>query len=300
MTTAEAAPDILYVPLPKPRSHEVRRSYVVLGASLVASMVGFGILGALRVRLPNAVLTAVALVPIVIGLAGLVLVVVNEIRAVRRLADLARIDSTDDLATATVRLLVRVGVYRRWGLRSVPWKRFDGERTRRGIPTLKIVVDEALREQLAAIGLPDHLVEPERLDPGKTGAGQLAGTTVLGLFAAWNLYRGHMVVGGASAFLFLSSVLLNPAVLASMPIVGDGSRPVAGPGYLDFFGGRRLTVRDSVMIVTRGPRKWSVQVFLTGPAGALCWGYPRIDDPQFVRLWQRWGHPNPRLDFDAV
>ena len=279
---------------------QVRPSYVILGTSLVASMVALGILGVLRVRLPNAVLTAVALVPMVIGLAILVLVVVNAIRSARRFRHFAQIDSTDDLATAVGRLFVSVGVYRRWRLLSVSWNRFDGERTQRGIPTLEIVVDEALREPLAAVGLPDHLVEPERLGPGKTEAGQLAGTTVLGLFAAWNLYHGHMVVGGVSAFLFLSSVLLTPAVLASMPIVGDGSRPVAGPGHLDFFGGRRLTVRDSVMIVTRGPRKRSVQMFLTGPAGALCWDYPRIDDPQFVRLWQRWAHPNPRLDFDAV
>ncbi len=279
---------------------QVRPSYVILGTSLVASMVVLGILGVLRVRLPNAVLTAVALVPMVIGLAILVLVVVNAIRSARHFRHFAQIDSTDDLATAVGRLLVSVGAYRRWRLLSVSWNRFDGERTQRGIPALKIVVDEALREPLAAIGLPDHLVEPERLGPGKTEAGQLAGTTVLGLFAAWNLYRGHMVVGGASAFLFLSSALLTPALLASMPIVGDGSRPVAGPGYVDLLGGRRLTVRDSVMIVTRGPRKRSVQMFLTGPDGQLAWIYRRLDDPQFVRLWQRWAHPNPRLDFDAV
>ena len=293
-------PDILYVPLPQPRAFMGGRSCLfLLVGCMVAGLVAIRIFVVIGVNLPNAAILASVFVLAILIVAGLLLFGVQEIIRARRLRRLAKFDSTDELAEAAAKLLIRVGVCRRPGVMSVPWRRFDRERTRRRIPALGIVVDEALREPLAAVGLTDHLVEPERLVPGKVRVGQLTSLTTLGLFAAWQLYRGHMAWGGIFGVIFLFNVLLLPAVLALIPVVGDRSMPVAGPGYVDF-GGRRLTVRDSVMIVARGPWTRSVQVILTGPDGQLAWIYRRLDDPEFVRLWQRWAHPNPRLDFDAV
>ena len=286
-------PDILYVPLPQPLPIVAKRShFFLLFGCMVATLV---VIRIFVVSLPETLILAAVCVPMVMMVAGTLLFGFHTISAGRRLQRLAKFDSTDELAEAVAKLLISVGVCRQTGATSVPWHRFDRERTRRGIPALGIVVDEALREPLEAVGRPDYLLEPERLVNHNAGIVAVAMTTAIGLFAAWSLYGGHTVIGGFAAVCLLA----NLSRFGWMPILGEGDLPVAGPGYVEL-PGKRLTVRDSVLIVARGQRKRSVRIFLTGPAGHLSWSYPRLDNPHFARLWQRWAHPNPRLDFGDV
>ncbi len=73
------------------------------------------------------------------------------------------------------------------------------------------------------------------------------------------------------------------------------SQFIAGPGVLvDQKRQRRWTVDDAVMLVQCTPTLGPLIVRLVGEAGWLTLSFTDEKDPDFVRLWQRWNHPQPR------
>jgi hypothetical protein len=247
----------------------------------------------------NSTIEVVAMATLLLAAATLIMIVLSQLVMFWRYRRLAAVDPADDLATATARLLLSVGLYGRPRRTRLGWDDFDRERIRRGIPPLRIVVEDTLREPLAAIARPDHLVEPEQLLPGKAGIAHTIWIALGGAAAAWFLYNGSLFMGGLLGVWVLIGLRQYAAVVGSVPIV-EGRLPVAGPGYVALPNGKQMTVDDTALIITSGQRRRSAGALLIGPAGTLGWKYLRLDDSQFVRLWQRWAHPHPRLDLASA
>lgn len=289
-------PDILYVPLPKPRLVESPRLYLFLGSLLIGWFVILGVMVTVGVTLPNAAVVGLVVLVVILLLTILVAVVVTEVRRLRQRRRGTEMCVSDDLSAAARKLLVSLGVGRRRMIFRLPWAKYDRERIQRGIPPLTVVVDEALREPVERVGQTDHLLEPERLvpcRPGKLSLSLAVGTFLLMILC---LVRGNVVVATLCAGGLLQYAWTVPGLSTLVPFLGDHIWPLAGPGYVEIAGNRLLTADDSVMVVSRAPIGRSVRVFLAGPAGSLGNDFPRAESPEFARLWQRWTHPHPRLD----
>lgn len=188
--------------------------------------------------------------------------------------------------------------------RPFSWERFEAMRTRRGLPHLKIVVDESLRGVLSRLERPVHLLEPECITPQtersvRTTVAFAILTVLAGAVTAVALLNGKLglaAMWGAGTIALLVSV---PVVRRMLPFIGDEVFPVGGPGYVELTvaPGQRWTVEDSTLLVWARSAQGPVRVCLVGPAGRLALVFSRPDGPEFVRLWQRWAHPQPRLEF---
>ncbi len=77
---------------------------------------------------------------------------------------------------------------------------------------------------------------------------------------------------------------------------------LAGPGWLrDLANVRQWTIDNSMMLVQLQGRRVLGPIWLhvIGPAGIQTLFFGSARDLGFVRLWQRWMHPNPRLELIA-
>ncbi len=63
--------------------------------------------------------------------------------------------------------------------------------------------------------------------------------------------------------------------------------------------GRRWTVDDSVMLVTRAP--WTaLRVRIVGPEHTLVCNFRSVENKHFLALWQRWNTASPKTDLPAI
>ncbi len=190
------------------------------------------------------------------------------------------------MSTPVTLMLLEMGVGRPmlWPdrFRKCSWEQLEWQRTERGLPRLKTVVDESMRGAVEAIGRPSAPPEPVRIRPKVHVSYVLAAFLItLVLYPSSPESEVHKALFG----LILCIVLVKLA-----GSLRPANWPVAGPGSLQERG-RRWTVEDSTMVISALPRKGSLRAWVVGPAGDMSLLFARPDHPDFVKLWQRWTYP---------
>lgn len=165
---------------------------------------------------------------------------------------------------------------------------------------LSIVVDAPLDSQIRTIELSDALLEPE---PIGTSGFQRSGLVIF--FTAWQTVMIVHFVRTGALHLAVMLACVNIVILLQVPKVRDAvpglarvrPEPVAGVGWVRDPRGRLWTTDDSTLIVASLAKgKRALVVHLVGDAGSRTFTYQSTADPEFISLWKRWAHPNPRPD----
>lgn len=89
-----------------------------------------------------------------------------------------------------------------------------------------------------------------------------------------------------------------PPLVQSFWLTSISGHPVAGMGVVRDGRDRVWSVEDSVMMV----QQWRdrIRIDWYSPANGLLTTYlPSVQDRGFVDLWQRWNHPQPRVELGA-
>ncbi len=180
-----------------------------------------------------------------------------------------------------------------------PWKRFEEQRIRRGISAPTAVVETCLQPTISRIERTPELLEPETISSSAAWSRK----TLVALVGFWILLA---VLGLVNRDWILAGLGLSfvAVVLARVPIVrrfvpmlrAEAHAPVAGPGYIEDARGKRWTVGTAIMLVFAKSPAGPLIVRLVGDAGWQTLTFMHPDDPDFIGLWQRWTHPNPRLE----
>ena len=158
-------------------------------------------------------------------------------------------------------------------------------------PLPRTVAETRMQKRLAAIGLIDDMLEPETILgslPMKRGMliFMIALYVLLIINAGWSV-AGLLIAIGAVA------LLLQLPFLRDKFRWGEGT-VIAGLGVVETSRGKRWTVNDAIMIVQAQNGEPPLTVCFTGESGELVLQFIDERDPDFIKLWQRWNHPDPR------
>lgn len=75
----------------------------------------------------------------------------------------------------------------------------------------------------------------------------------------------------------------------------DGNAPIVGMGFIQDAKEKLWTVDNSFLVLTgKGNENGPVHLHFIGPEGRMDLAYTNVHDPEFIKLWQRWNHPDPR------
>ncbi len=116
-------------------------------------------------------------------------------------------------------------------------------------------------------------------------------------------FQGLIAVKHGEWFIVMINLILFVSFAVQIPVIRDlipalrpeGAAPIAGMGFIEDSKGKLWTVDDSLMILSgRKSGDKPVYVHIVGPAGWLLLTYANVKDPEFIKLWQRWNHPDPR------
>ena len=171
------------------------------------------------------------------------------------------------------------------------------------LPNLKAIVDPLLQLEIQAIALRDELLELEPVQssfPIKDRA-----TNFFFILMIMACFRSFMDQSWFLAVLSLSFLLI--IILPRISYYRDRfphlrfeeSLIFAGPGWVKHTKvNRTWTIADSIILLRLRKRKPldTLYVRLLGPTKDLNFIFESVRDPEFIRLWQRWMHPNPRLE----
>jgi hypothetical protein len=180
------------------------------------------------------------------------------------------------------------------------WAKFCDECQLLAIRRPHTIIDSKLAARLGAIDRPEYAVEPESiLESGGATRSTLWLLSIAGaLSTAYLLYRqnwfgGLMLIGVATFF----AVTGSPALRDRFRIMRwDDGNVVARMGTLKDQDDRRWTVENAVMVIQTKETAGALFVRVVGKDGQLELNFADEHDPDFVKLWQRWNHPRPRID----
>ncbi len=177
------------------------------------------------------------------------------------------------------------------------WAALEERLRQAGIPRPRAVVDTCLEPAVRGLDRPTHLLEPEPIVSSlpMSFAGMLFIVIVYGFFAVSHLVRGQVMQGMIFLVLPLLMLAQIPHVRERIPVLRNEEAPISGAGYVEHRR-RRWTADDSTLLVSGRKPSGPLHVRLAGPAGWLSFSFMSPSDPDFVRLWQRWMHPRPRLE----
>lgn len=164
-----------------------------------------------------------------------------------------------------------------------------------------VLLDEVLAPTMMELRAPEALLEPEPINQSMREALLFAG--IMAFFALQNTFTsGAQTWWRAIVFWLAAGVfaLQVPAIRDRIPgLRQEGQDLVAGPGWLRDRT-RRWTVADSTAIVFRTrDRKPGVVIRFIGPQGVRDVQFASPDNPDLRLLWERWTHPQPRLELEA-
>ncbi|HVZ95032.1 MAG TPA: hypothetical protein VG797_11040 [Phycisphaerales bacterium] len=159
------------------------------------------------------------------------------------------------------------------------------------------IADTARRADLEDVPLLDDLIEPEFI-VGSRGMSRFALVITLLLYAllTWGAMaqRQWFLAAFFGAFAIMMAVPM-PVMKKRLTFLRyEGRAPIAGPGVVKDFRGRRWARGEAIMAVQRGQGPRALQVTMIGPMGLLSIPFANSSDPDFIALWQRWNHPHPR------
>lgn len=165
-----------------------------------------------------------------------------------------------------------------------------------GLVLPRTLASDALHAKLAGIPLTRDLLEPEYI-----GKSRAIVTRVAVLIGGFYLVGGLFMLRGNNWPTAVMYTMLASSFLLVIPrfrrawrkIRWEHDAPKAGCGVL-VSGGRRWTCADSVMLVQDTVFSGGILVTIVGEAGEWAAGYSGTDDEDFVNLWQRWNHLDPK------
>lgn len=171
------------------------------------------------------------------------------------------------------------------------------------LPNLKAIVDPLLQLEIQALALRNELLEPEPVQSSFPIKDR-----------ATNFFLVLMIMACFRSFMdqswFLAVLSLSYLLISIIPRVTDlrerfsflrseDASILVGPGWVKHTKrNRNWSVADSIILLRLRKRKalGTLYVRLLGPTKDLNFIFENVRDPEFIRLWQRWMHPNPRLE----
>ena len=174
-----------------------------------------------------------------------------------------------------------------------------------GSPQVRAIVDRVLRKEIQQIELTESLIEEESIGSTTGRGGALIAAVILSVAVV------YAAVSKGDIFLLLywlvfCTIFVFPHISffrEHIPLLRLYSTEIlAGPGWLrDLANVRRWTIDNSMLLVHLSGRRvlGPIWLHIIGPAGIQALVFSSARDPEFVRLWQRWMHPNPRLELIA-
>lgn len=168
----------------------------------------------------------------------------------------------------------------------------------------RIIIDEAARAQTRDIDLSNELLEPEPV-----GTSGISATWVQVLLCVWSSFMAVQFFRDGQWEFSLCFAALAIFYLIQIPMVRDAvpgltrinPEPVAGVGWVRDPKGRTWTTDNATMVVASHAKgKKALVVHLVGDAGSRTFTYQSAADPEFISLWKRWAHPNPRPDLAGL
>jgi hypothetical protein len=180
------------------------------------------------------------------------------------------------------------------------WKEVRQRAYRLGVPLPRCVVAEKLEAGCRAIPLTADLLEPEEIASlGRSGNWRffLFRLLMLSFLATYAWRVRQWLVLGVSVFLLFSLLSSRFRWLRWDKIVGGGTPdPIAGCGVIKDHQGRRLASPNSTMLVQSLRSSSSPIVTIFGETGMLSMTFSSPKDADFIKLWQRWNHLDPKPD----
>ncbi len=159
------------------------------------------------------------------------------------------------------------------------------------------VAAAVLKDELLEIERPAVLLEPEAVGQEPTGSFpvEIVFIALLVTAVVWLFLRGlqldSLLILGGIVLMSLESKRMC-RLLGIEPSIDR--LPVAGPGVISDSTGQRWSVHDAVMFVWAKKPGGGVEVVLLGEGRVLDMTFASTRDADFVTLWQRWNHPDPR------
>lgn len=183
------------------------------------------------------------------------------------------------------------------------FREIKGGLSKASLPRLKAIVDPLLQEEIQSINLRHELMEPEPVEssfPIKDFGSRYF--MILMMMALFQSIRDQS--------WFLAVLSLSYLLISIFPRVTDlrerfsflrseDASILVGPGWVKHTKrNRNWSVADSIILLRLRKRKalGTLYVRLLGPTRELNFTFESVRDPEFIRLWQRWMHPNPRLE----
>ena len=161
----------------------------------------------------------------------------------------------------------------------------------------RTIASRTHRTSLEAIPSEKAMLEPETILISTTQAVfMMVLMVVFGFQAFMAMANAEWFTMAVFFVLFVCFAIQIPAIRDLIPALRpESNAPVAGVGFIEDSQGRLWTVDDSLMILSgRKSGDQPVYVHLVGPAGWLLLTYANVKDAEFIKLWQRWNHPDPR------
>ena len=170
------------------------------------------------------------------------------------------------------------------------------------LPNIKAIVDPLLQDEIQSIELRDDLLEQELLQssmPMKDKHFILA-IVFMTLMLTYSAIKGSWL---SAAFVIYIIVFLLPNISIlreRLPFIRNEYRSLlVGLGWVSSHKRKqKWTIADSIILLRMKKKRplGTLYVRLLGPTKDYDFMFESVHDPEFIRLWQRWMHPNPRLE----
>ena len=177
------------------------------------------------------------------------------------------------------------------------WNTLDAERIRRGLPRAATIVANWLENEVRPLPRTGAMLEPEYIVaslPQSTKA-TMTSVAMFGLFALVQAANRNWLTAAFLGFGALGFLASMTSIRNSIPgLRPEGRAPIAGPGTIEDHSGKRWSVDAATMFIWSQKPRMPLYVYVCGPAGWITFTFSSSADPDFMNLWQRWTHPNPR------
>lgn len=170
------------------------------------------------------------------------------------------------------------------------------------LPSIKAIVDPFLQDEIQSIELRDDLLEQELLQssmPMKDKKFILA-IVFMTVMLTFSAIKGNWL---SAAFVIYVIVFILPNISflrEKLPFIRNEYRSLlVGLGWVKSHKRKyKWTIADSIILLRIKKNKplETIHVRLLGHAKDYDFTFESVRDPEFIRLWQRWMHPNPRLE----
>ena len=177
------------------------------------------------------------------------------------------------------------------------WPRLRAYCEAEGVAPPHTVVRRELEEIMQAVDTPAHLLEPEPILPSSSLSPKM-----IALLLFIYIFNAVIAVIAGNAGMAVIWLVVGAAWVISTPTLrdrlrilrGSDGKIIAGQGWIRDRRGRTWRAGDATMILTSPSGNPPMHAVITGPAGTVALTFMHERDPDFIALWQRWNHPDPR------